>query len=1538
MVDQQALFLLPYSSTIDPGPRPLDITPDDILHIPHLNLILTTFLPAGTALLFLTYDLLAGIKYPGFIRRAATAISRPFRNFFTFEDVEHPTPCPIGHAPWKARVLAVGTITESLAWLGVLAYKEEVGDWPGSLRAGVTFLAWSLAFTRVLVKPPVTPPYLLICFYFTCVLAALYDIWLDTTEGDKRWPLIALDTLQLFVPSILVWIAGTYPLYSTWPAKNVARPNELPSSAYTMPEDSANLWSWSTFSFVEPLYKVSNTRTVNDEDVWTLSPFFTHKNLFTKYLRYVAEHPTHSLLRYLLVSNSLDLILDVSLETWSATVGFVPPYALQRILTALADPSPGAKNTAYLFAVVAFLANLSFAQVDINKLWYTRRCYERTRGQLFCALHYKALRRRDIGAQTAKKTDNGEEEEEENADLGKIVNLMQGDAYSVAYRFWRFSGFFLAPVRLTIALIFLYRVLGWSAFTAVAIVVVVYILNYPLAKYDVYLMRQLWKASDRRMNAVNELWQNIRFLKFYGWEYRWSERVRQARETELRWEVKENVVDVFIAFIWNWMPSATALATFVSYTILAGERLTVAKAFTSIALFSYLQGPMTEIPDQVFALLHAFVSMQRIEKFLAEPEVPDWASSLKRKTESPSAHEVEIGFENATFEWDVAPKETPARFTLGPLDIRFPPGKLSIVSGPTGSGKSALLVALLGEMHCTSGRVLLNKAGHRVAYCAQNPWLEHATIRDNIIFGADYGYEETRYRAVVEACALEKDFEIFAAGDMTEIGEKGITLSGGQRARIALARALYSPAKCILLDDPLAAVDLHTAQHIVKRALSGDLARGRTIILVTHHISLCLPISAYLVELCAGSVLRHGSSTGLREHGELARLVEAEDVPEEDKTESSSATATNVENEADLGADTPETPTKPPVDAGKLIDEEARAEGRVSMRTYWTYIRAAGIVSWIFTFALMIMIRCINVGFQFFLARWGEAYEHHESVVHDFAIRVQGVLDHLPPPDVDVKPWLMIYLYISIAGALSMLAFISLGYYASLQASRSLFLAMLQRLSCAPARFFDITPVGRILNRFTSDINTVDHALHASGRAALSGTLNFVISFSVIISVVPSFAPFALFIAWLYIRLAPSYVRASRDLRRLESVSLSPAFAGFDELLRGLPHVRAFGMEERYQDRFYKRVDKFQTFDHVYWLIAGWLNWRYDCLGSVVVFLTTLFALWTSVSSGYAALVIVQAGVFAEASRQLVRVLAQVELDFNSVERIVEYLNVPQEAPAVVHEKRPPAAWPSSNGELVVEDLVVKYAPHLPAVLKSLSFHVRPTEKVAVVGRTGSGKSTLAMSLLRVVEPAQGQIIIDGIDITTIGLEDLRSRITIISQDVSLFSGTLRSNLDPFDEHTDEECWDVLERCHLTTILKGSMQRSNESTSQISLDMPISHTGSLSAGERQLVAMARAILRRSNVVILDEATSQIDSDLDDQIQRTIREEFAGAIVITIAHRLRTVLDYDRIMVLGAGQILEFDTPSVLLKRRDSSFRDMCRASTDRKVYHAVTED
>ncbi|KAG2149655.1 P-loop containing nucleoside triphosphate hydrolase protein [Suillus cothurnatus] len=1438
------------------------------------NVPFGTWCPATIIILAIVTDFLSRRQLPKIIQVVWSALSAPFRNFVTLDDVGGPFGDDFPQQVRINRLLVSVALVCSIGWLAYFGYAIALREpWTNALVASI---AWFYTTLRLLLRAPSTPPYLLILLAVSQIAAAC-DYYFSLPNYAVG-PTIAI-LIRTIISATFIYVAGLLPLQAVRPALNVASSTDIPSSSLSSPEDDANLWSWCTVSFVEPILDLAWKRTLNDADVWCLSPFFRHKNLFNKCLDYRSRYPTHSLLRFLLVSNSLDLILDLALEMWGAVVGFVPAYALRMILSSLDNPTPDSVANAKYWAFLTFLAHLSFAQVDLFKNWHTRRCYERTRGQLFCALHYKALRRRDISGKTSN-------DEEGSADLGKIVNLMQGDAYAVAQRFWDFAAIFSSPLRLVIALVFLYRILGWSAMSGVVVILLAYILNYPLATYNIKITRASWKAKDKRMNVVNELLQNIRFLKFYGWENQWSRTAHQAREVELNWRVKENVVDTIISFIWTWIPSATALATFSWYTLGEQEQLTVSKAFTC-----------------------TYVSMQRIEGLLAEQEVPEWASSLSTVDTGSEADCSDIGFKNATFEWHGVRKGsiTEARFQLGPLDIRFPKGQLSLISGATGAGKSAMLTALLGEMHCLSGDVSINKRRHQVAYCAQTP------CKDNIIFGSKLGFNEERYHTVVDACALERDLAVFEAGDMTEIGEKGITLSGGQRARIALARAMYSEATCILLDDPLAAVDMHTAQHIVQHCLSGELARDRTIILVTHHISLCLPIASYVVELSRGNISRAGDKEEFQDIGDSDVLNEVDDEETEVATSGTQTPDHNI-------AEDVLPKQRPSQTVRKLVEAEVRAEGRVPFKTYWVYIKAAGLMSWALTLVLMLIIRMINIGNQVFLAKWGESYDVSASV---FLPSVNYPWDNLPPPDVNVKPWLLIYLYISIAGAFSVLAYISLGYYASLQASRSLFFRLLQRLTRAPARFFDTTPIGRILNRFTTDINTIDGALQTSARAALSGVLNFLASFTVIIVVIPALAPFALVIAWLYIRIAPRFVQAQRDLRRLESVSLSPAFAGFDELLRGLSHVRAFAMESRYQDRFYEKVDKFQSFDHVYWLVNGWLRWRYDCLGSVVVYLTTLFALSQGVSNGSAAVVIVQAGVFAEASRQLVRVLAQLELDFNAVERVVEYLGVSQEAPAIIEKNRPPAYWPSSNGQLVVENLVVRYSPDLPDVLKNISFVVQPSEKIGVVGRTGSGKSSLALSLLRMIEARAGRIIIDGIDISTIGLEDLRSRITIVSQDVSLFSGTLRSNLDPFEEHTDQECWDVLERCHLTRLLSRAIEKGG-----FTLEMPISQGGSLSAGERQLVALARAVLRKTNIIIMDEATSQIDSRLDDQIQTTICEELSGALVITIAHRLKTIIDYDRILVLDAGEIVEFDKPKVLLAKVGGAFREMCRKSAD----------
>ncbi|KAI7934963.1 hypothetical protein MJO29_016226 [Puccinia striiformis f. sp. tritici] len=1539
-----------------------------------LSIILTLWIP----LILLIINLLTNLRLPE--RLQIKSDNYYFGPFITIDDLKIDASKLVKIEPtkWKQIFLLFGSLVLLPPSLINLSYQIIQLDSLFNFNSFIfliPMLVWLYSSIYLSIRTITRPIYGLMILWTSIIVSEIVKIWDIIAAGHEPGSTLVMVWRMLNIMMIMgmVYVAGTYPILDVLPCSNVAKPGSLPSASYTCPEDNASLWEWLSFSFFNPLLDLSNTRTLKEDDVWQLSPFFQHRILFDRYRRLIKEEYTSkdnkpiSLIKVLIRSNSMDLMIGLIVELWSTIIGFVSTWAIKRILDGL---TIGDRSISFKFAILHFICNMSFAQFDLSGKWHSRRCYERTRGQLFNILHDKALRRKDMsGVVIVTKRNPGTTDEsgdstspeeidkndQSHANIGKISNLMAGDSYQVAEQFWHSAAVITSPLRLIISIVFLYKLLGWSAFFGAGMVGLAYLLNWPLIKFDVKFSREYSNARDKRMTIATETIQSIRFLKFMGWENMWETKVQSSRQLELSLRVKQMILSAIISFIWIFVPTAVLLISFWAFTSVFNQPLTVSIAFTSISLFTQLQWALQELPNQITSWLRALVSVRRIEKFLAEEDVPGWVTSISRQPNDGNDLDQQedipapglIRFNQASFTWPQSEesRKTSETFTLGPIHLDLPIGKLVIITGPTGSGKSSFLCAILGEMDCVGGSVHVDKSDGKVAYASQTAWLESATIRDNIVFQSEF--DQARYDAVVEACALTQDLAIMPHGDMTEIGERGISLSGGQKARISFARAIYSRARILLLDDPLSAVDMHTARTLVE-GLQGDLLRGRTVVLVTHHIGLCQPAASLLIHVKGGQIDYAGSAIEFK--------VDPTEVSDDPTTEGPKPGSQAESSNSNSRPRSPELSKSTTVveesftdeGDGRLIEKEKIQEGRVSGSTYLSYLNAAGWLNWALLCGLMICSRLSSVASQWALKLWGEAYPHPTLEL----LAIYDPTKGYPRPDIDVNPWIRLYLVIGLTTGFLILAGLAVGNFAELRASRRLFSAMLERIVRAPTRWYDVTPTGRILNRLVSDIDTVDFALHETSVGAIRGTIAFTVSFIVIILVVPTFTPIALFIAWLYIRLGPNYIKTSRDLRRLESVSRSPMFQNFSNLLFGIQSIRAYAAEDRYQNLFFSSCDTFQTMDHHYWLTNFWLMWRYDCLGSVVVFLTTCFALVSGVSEGFAAISVVQAEIFAQATRSLVSVFAQLELDFNAVERITEYLKIPQEAPSIIEGFRPPAYWPSDSSGLIVEKLVVKYADHLPAALKSISFEIKPREKVGIIGRTGSGKSTLAMSLLRILEATGGSIILDGIDISRIGLQDLRTRITIVSQDVTLFEGTVRDNLDPLHIHSDEECWEVLRSCGLasstaifgahesplttpsspTKTDKGSESNSTALAPRISLkslDMKLSEGGkSFSVGQRQMLALARAMLRRTKVVIMDEATSSIDMETDAQIQSTIRECMGDSMVITIAHRLFTVIDYDKLIILREGQIIESGSPKDLIQDSNSEFRSMCESSAD----------
>ncbi|KAJ2662103.1 hypothetical protein IWW48_001999 [Coemansia sp. RSA 1200] len=937
-------------------------------------------------------------------------------------------------------------------------------------------------------------------------------------------------------------------------------------------------------------------------------------------------------------------------------------------------------------------------------------------------------------------------------------------------------------------------------------------------------------------------------------------------------------------------------------------------------------------------------------------------------------------------------------------------------------GKSSLLSALIGEMTLVRGNIMvptidsrvsaaaaggskykdvidISNEGlvlHDIAYVGQDTWLRNATFRENILFGEEY--EKERYEEVLRVCALKPDLRIFPAGDETEIGERGVTLSGGQKQRVALARAVYSRRRILLIDDCLSAVDAHTGKHILMECLLSKtkLMQGRTRVLITHHVPMCLPYADFMVMLNNGRVVLKGTPQDLKAQGVLTNALKELD----DKAKSSDKDkqpADEKDDGKDKDIETNEESTTPDLDKslfnlksedeyteehlrkiaeqknldpnidltvlqGILVKEEEREKGHVKFEVWKTFIDICGSSSyWASIVVIMVIAEMLSTMKTYAIRLWVSSNEGSESGslvssllisesmngATNTAIYGIGVDSYAMPGKNSPAYWLSIYMLVSVLGAFWGILNMYVTCYGGINAAMNIHKKLLHIVMHATPRFFDITPAGRIISRFSSDMNIIDQGAISMLIDWSKGFVTTAATLVIIMSVIPMFVFPAVLIVAIYISIAYYYLVTIREINRLKSSSRSPVISICGEMIGGIAVIRAFNVQKQYLKEVINRLNNSDRFGYISLIGTQWMSLRIYVTSTVVTFVCVVFILFNVgwIDAGLAGFVLTYATSFSSNTRALIDGYIFNERNMTSVERVMQYLKLDQEAASEsTPENKPSALWPKT-GNVEFENLVAEYVPGVP-VLHGISFSVHHGEKIGVIGRTGAGKSTMSLALLRFVEATKGRIVLDGVDISKIGLEDLRRNITIIPQDPVLFNGTIRYNIDPFEEYPDELIWDALNRVHMTR--EQTSHSTSASTSIVetangeggelplermagvfsSLEDKIEQNGhSLSAGQRQLVAMARALVRRSKLIIMDEATASVDFDTDERLQRTIRGyEFANSTLFCIAHRLRTVIDYDRVLVLDKGKVVEFDTPKNLLKNKDGIFREMCEKS------------
>ncbi len=1437
-------------------------------------------------------------------------------------------------------------------------------------------------------------------------------------------------------------------------------------------EPLANLLSIGTFGWVDAIVWQGYKKPFELPDVWNLAAKDKAAAVLADF-RQVKR--TSKLAWHLFKFFKRDVLVQAAWAIVSGVLTFAPTLLLKAFLEYVENPGGTPVNAAWFYLILLAISSCIKSVTDGQALWLGRKICIRLRAVIVGEIYAKALRRKaaagtdTVLGEKAKKADSEEESKpttkansfhfphvgkekkpgsktklqretgtskastDSQVNVGTIINLMAVDSFKVseisAYLHFLWGS---TPVQLVLCIVLLYRILGWSALASIIMMILVLPLNLFLAKQFTRVQKRVMAATDIRIHSTNEVLQNIRIIKYFAWEQRFSQIISEKRAVELRALRNKYILWAFAATVWFGVPLLITFFSFLLYTIVEKRPLIPSVAFTALSLFGILRYPLDQLADMIAHVQESKVSVDRVDEFLSEDETEKY-EQLSGEGKDDSGNPI-IGFDEATLTWggkDTQDLDGQRAFRMIDMDLRFIVGQLNIISGPTGSGKTSLLMALLGEMTLIQGSVYLPGGQSReelrkdpetgfsesIAYCAQQAWLANDTIKQNILFASPF--DEARYKSVLSACAMERDLEILDKGDSTLVGEKGITLSGGQKQRISLARALYSSSRHLLLDDCLSAVDSHTAKHIFEHCIMGPLMFGRTCILVTHNLALCVPHSQYVVALANGKIAAQGSPDEVLATGALGdELLKSRPGSKGGtRTQSRNLSTTNLNGEANktTNGHTPEANGHAKKAASDSKDEdknlntrtEGKATGSVNLSVIRLYLVSMGAWHyWLLGFLAFGLQQIGSVAANVWIRTWANAYTRSlqrvdllstefnfpgTNLIHSFEFSSRTFsggspywsllgLSKVPSSSavmassgekVDAWHYLIIYGLLALFYILVSLFREGYIFWGSLRASSRLHRHLLTSVTRAKLQFFDTTPLGQLMNRFSKDMEAIDQDV-APVASGTIGCLFSLISIVVLISVItPGFLIAGFFIAIIYSAIGHFYLKSSRDLKRLESVQRSPLYQQFGETLSGIVTIRAYGDEQRFIRDNQARVDAHNRPFIYLWAANRWLALRVDFAGALVAFFAGVFVILRmgTIDAGSAGLSLTYAVMFTENVLWLVRLYALNEQNMNSVERLKEYIEVEQEAKAIIDEARPADNWPS-QGAIQFKDYTTRYRPDLEPVLRDLTFSVAPGERVGIVGRTGAGKSSLALALFRGLEAEQGKIVIDDVDIGLIGLQDLRESITIVPQDPTLFTGTVRSNLDPFSLFTDEEIFETLRRVQLIgapssatasssaspvapkeltppespkssqdvvredlkdndlDLAKKSTNTRENSNIFVNLSSPIAESGSnLSQGQRQLLCLARALLKAPRVLLMDEATASIDYATDSKIQSTLRE-VRGSTILTIAHRLQTIIDYDKVLVLDKGKMIEYDSPWELISRDGSIFHGMCEMSGD----------